>query len=90
MTNTTTITSKGQVTIPIRIRRALGLKPRDRVIFEFVDGVTTVRKADSVVDRVAGSVHWSGGKIDFRKVRREFEDSMATDVASSLIPDENA
>jgi len=30
---TTTITKKGQVTIPISVRKALGVKPRDRVVF---------------------------------------------------------
>ena len=29
----TRITSKGQVTVPVNIRRALGLKPRDRIAF---------------------------------------------------------
>ena len=28
------ITQRGQVTIPVEVRRLLGLKPRDRVAFE--------------------------------------------------------
>ena len=38
-----TITSKGQVTIPKRVRDALNLKPHDRVIF-VVDGDRAILK----------------------------------------------
>lgn len=34
MSNLTTITSKGQVTIPEDIRLLLGIKPGDKVVFE--------------------------------------------------------
>jgi len=81
---TTRLTSKGQVTIPVEVRRALGLKPRDRVAFSLEDGVATVRKAESVVDRLAGSIKWTGGPIDFKKLRREFEDSMAANVRHEM------
>ena len=33
MSYSTTLTSKGQVTIPVEIRRKLGLKPGERVLF---------------------------------------------------------
>ena len=32
---TTSISTKGQVTLPVGLRRKLGLKPRDRVLVEF-------------------------------------------------------
>lgn len=39
-----TITSKGQVTIPIEIRRSLGLKAQDRVTFTpMPDGTVLMR-----------------------------------------------
>lgn len=41
------ITSKGQVTIPRRIRDAFGLLPETEVEFVVVDGTVTLRKADS-------------------------------------------
>jgi antitoxin PrlF len=40
----TTITSKGQVTIPKAVRDALGLKPADRVEFVVEDGTARLRK----------------------------------------------
>ena len=80
----TRVTSKGQVTIPAEIRRALGIKPRDRVEFSLVDGAAKVVKAESVVDRLAGSIPWSGGPIDIKKLRREFEDAMARNVRREM------
>ena len=47
---TTTITSKGQVTIPKRVRDAAGLKPGKRVNVEFVDGKVVVSPAKKVRD----------------------------------------
>jgi antitoxin PrlF len=81
MRGITSITSKGQVTIPVEVRRALRLKPRDRVMFEVVDGVATVRKADSVVDQLAGSIPYEGPPLDLRKLREEFEDDMGRNAA---------
>jgi len=40
-----TITSKGQVTIPAEIRKAMGLKPGERVVFTQLDDGTTVFRA---------------------------------------------
>lgn len=44
------LTSKGQATIPVEVRRALKLSSGDRVAFEIANGKVTVRKAD-VLDR---------------------------------------
>jgi AbrB family looped-hinge helix DNA binding protein len=80
----TRVTSKGQVTIPVEIRRALGIKPRDRLAFTLVDGEARVVKAESVVDRLAGSIPWPGGPIDIKRLRREFEDAMARNVRREM------
>ena len=37
------ITSKGQITIPLKVRQALGVKEGDRVIFEKNGGEMTIR-----------------------------------------------
>jgi AbrB family looped-hinge helix DNA binding protein len=44
-TPTSTISSKGQVTVPIEVRQRLGLKQGDRVEFAFEDGRTVLRPA---------------------------------------------
>jgi AbrB family looped-hinge helix DNA binding protein len=52
---TTTLTTKGQVTIPKELRERLGLKPYDRIEFEF-DGNETLqlRKAGPSLEDVVG------------------------------------
>jgi len=40
---TSTISSKGQVTVPVDVRRRLGLKEGDRVEFAFVEGKAVLR-----------------------------------------------
>ena len=38
------ITSKGQVTIPVEVRRALGLDVGDTILFEKIDGDIVIKK----------------------------------------------
>ncbi len=49
---TATMTSKGQITIPVKIRKALGLKSGTRIEFyEIEDGVFALRpKTGSIMD----------------------------------------
>lgn len=42
------ITSKGQITVPRDIRRALGVRPGDRLLFEVEGGGVRVRPVRSV------------------------------------------
>ncbi len=76
------MTSKGQVTVPAALRKELGLQPGDRVEFVQENGTIRVRKAESIVMKLAGSVktppgqeHWTSDQI------REFmEIEIARDV----------
>jgi AbrB family looped-hinge helix DNA binding protein len=56
MKGITTITSKGQVTVPKEVRDQLGLKPADRVQFTVEDGVARMRKYALSIHEVAGTV----------------------------------
>lgn len=56
MARVTTLTSKGQVTVPKEIRDALGLKPRDKVEIFVKDGTAWLRKVDSSLDGVARGI----------------------------------
>jgi AbrB family looped-hinge helix DNA binding protein len=40
-----TLTSKGQITIPVDIRKAMGLAAHDRLVFHVLDDGTTVMRA---------------------------------------------
>ena len=56
MARITTLTSKGQVTIPKEIRDELGLKPSDKILFSLEDGHLTLRRAYPALEEVAGSI----------------------------------
>lgn len=42
----TSVTQKGQATIPVKVRTALNIKPGDQVVFEIMNGKITLRKAE--------------------------------------------
>ena len=58
MTGISTITSKGQATIPMSLRRLLDLQAGDKLYFEADQDKKTVKitKMSSWVDRLAGSL----------------------------------
>lgn len=60
MKQITTLTSKGQVTIPKEIRDELGLRPHDKIRFFIVDGKVGLEKAYPSLEDVAGSLPASG------------------------------
>jgi antitoxin PrlF len=47
MVKTSTISSKGQVTVPVEVRRRLGLKPGDRIAYVIKDGLTYIQPVRS-------------------------------------------
>jgi AbrB family looped-hinge helix DNA binding protein len=75
-----TITRKGQVTIPIEVRRLMGLKEGDRVSF-LVDenGVRLVARG-SVTERTAGMFHSKEPPLSAEELRRAAEVAIAEDV----------
>jgi len=54
---TTSVTSKGQVTIPKAIRDELGLRPFDKIRFTIEDGGVKLQKAYPSLEELAGSLH---------------------------------
>jgi antitoxin PrlF len=77
-TSTTTVTTKGQVTIPVEIRQLLGIKPKDRVRFDINgDGSVVVVAARSHVRASFGAVKSPSGLKDDKTLRREFEEGVA-------------
>ena len=75
-----TVTSKGQVTIPGELRRVLDIKPGDRVAFALVDGALQVWPAGSTAEATYGSVNPIRRPEDFRKLRQDFEEGMAEEA----------
>jgi AbrB family looped-hinge helix DNA binding protein len=65
------VTSKGQITIPVEVRRAMGLKPQDRVVFTLLpDGTTVMRAKTRALDKLVGSLKQKGSKkVAIRNMR---------------------
>ncbi|HEX5504580.1 MAG TPA: AbrB/MazE/SpoVT family DNA-binding domain-containing protein [Thermomicrobiales bacterium] len=74
------MTSKGQVTIPAEIRARLGLKPRDRVRFEVVDGAVLLRRAHSAILEGYGAVAPTQRPEDWAAVREAVEEAIADEA----------
>src|SRR5258708_3487168 len=69
-----TMTTKGQVTVPKPMREALGLKPGSKVVFEYAGaGRATIRGADKP------------RKSKFAKVRGSLKDQLSTDQIMALL-----
>ncbi len=85
---TTTVTSKGQVTIPMEIRRALDLKEGDRVAVEQHGEAVLLRRATSVAERTAGvlAAYRRPIPLSVEEERAAFEEAVAEEVAGSLEP----
>ncbi|HEY7034681.1 MAG TPA: AbrB/MazE/SpoVT family DNA-binding domain-containing protein [Thermomicrobiales bacterium] len=53
---TATMTSKGQVTVPVEVRRRLGLKASDKLTFTIVGDEMRVRSPRAALETVLGSI----------------------------------
>jgi len=78
------LTSKGQMTIPKEVRKALNLKPSDKVII-------TVEGREAVIKPLRGNILDIGGSIkisekekplDFHRVREEVKKRVAKKAAT--------
>jgi AbrB family looped-hinge helix DNA binding protein len=78
----TTVTEKGQITIPQEIRRIMGLHPRDKVRFEIEGEAVKIRRASSKLIQGFGAVTARTKPENYQKLRKEFEEGVAGEVAS--------
>lgn len=71
----TSVTKKGQVTIPVAVRRALHIKPKDRVEIRVEGDVATVKKVPDIGE-LQGSIsvpeHLKGA--DWKDIERKTHD----------------
>ncbi len=80
----TTLTEKGQVTIPQEIRRLLGLHPKDKVRFEVDGDVVRIKQASSKLLQAFGAVKPMQKAEHFQEIREKFEEELARDVVSEV------
>ncbi len=80
------VTQKGQVTIPVDLRRRLGINTPDHVdVFLGDDGDIHIRAKRSIVRELAGSVKPLPGRehVNYEEVRH----LMLEDVANDIVRD---
>ena len=75
-----TVTRKGQVTIPIEIRRLLGVKPKDQVAFVVEDNKVRLAKSGSVVARTAGAIKTRNSALSVEEEREAVEEAIAKEA----------
>lgn len=80
---TSTLTDKGQTTVPQEIREAMGASPRQRLVWEArKDGSAVVRLMPSVME-LAGSLKPA---VPFTSIREETEAATDGWITESLKP----
>ncbi|MGI8908049.1 MAG: AbrB/MazE/SpoVT family DNA-binding domain-containing protein [Candidatus Sumerlaeaceae bacterium] len=81
--NISRITSKGQTTIPLEIRRALGVSSHDSLIYELRDGEVVLRPLKGNLLEFRGSIRRAAGGVqDLAKVRQAVIRSVAKRAVS--------
>jgi AbrB family looped-hinge helix DNA binding protein len=82
----TTITRKGQVTIPIEIRRALDIKEGDLMTVHLNGDGVVMQRAEDVAERTAGifAKYVTGPALSPKEEREAFERAVAEEVVESM------
>jgi AbrB family looped-hinge helix DNA binding protein len=80
---TTIVTRKGQVTVPVEIRRELGIKEGDRVTFIVDDDGIRFKRGDSVVQRTAGAFKGYGPQLTAEQLREAAEQAIAEEATGA-------
>jgi antitoxin PrlF len=75
-----TVTTKGQVTIPIEIRRLLQVQPHDRIAFVVEDEQVRLVRSQSVVARTAGALKLNKPPLSAEELREVAEEAMAKEA----------
>jgi len=79
-----TITTKGQVTLPIEIRRLLDVRPHDKVAFIVDDGEIRVKACRSVVERTAGVFKSGLPPLSAKQERAAAEEAIAEEAVKRM------
>jgi AbrB family looped-hinge helix DNA binding protein len=77
---TSTMTSKGQVTIPAAIRRMLNLEPNATVAFEVKGGEVHIKPARLSLEAIYGAVKPLSTPEDFARIERIAGEERATQI----------
>jgi AbrB family looped-hinge helix DNA binding protein len=80
----TKVTRKGQITVPVAVRRALGLQEGDHVAVLLDGNQVKLERRQSVVARTAGILKTTRPASTPEQEQEEFERGVAEDVHREL------
>ena len=66
-----TVTQKGQVTIPLAVRKLLGIESRDRITFRVTEGRVELAPAQMTLEAAYGAVKPTSHPEDWTAVRTQ-------------------
>jgi AbrB family looped-hinge helix DNA binding protein len=78
------VTRKGQITIPVEIRRKLGIKEGDKVALRIEDDQVCLTRVEGVVDRTAGSLKPRQPVPPPERQRQISEEAIATETVERM------
>jgi AbrB family looped-hinge helix DNA binding protein len=81
---TTTVTERGQVTVPAEVRRLLGIKPRSKLTFRIEGDEVHLLPAAFTLASTFGSVKPINRPEDFEKMIREAKEEHAVRTMRKL------
>ncbi len=80
----TTVTQRGQVTIPAEVRRLLGLKPKDKVVFKIRRGEVRLTPVAFTLSSAYGSATPLTKPGTLEQISQAAKDEKVEDVVRSL------
>lgn len=78
------VTERGQVTIPAVVRKTLGIRPREKVIFVIEDGHVSLKKPRFTIETAYGSVTPLNRPEDWEARIREAKEERAAELIEKM------
>jgi AbrB family looped-hinge helix DNA binding protein len=80
----TTVTRKGQITLPVAIRKALGITRGDKVVLSLEDDEVRLKRTESVTAQTAGSLHSEQPALPADEEREAAEEAIAQESVQRM------
>ncbi|MBK9944477.1 MAG: AbrB/MazE/SpoVT family DNA-binding domain-containing protein [Kouleothrix sp.] len=81
MIGSTSLTRKGQITIPVKIRELLRLRQGDRIDFTMADNQVILQRSASVTTQTAGALSAHGSvNLQAEQLRENVEEAIADEA----------
>ena len=78
------LTNKGQTTIPKDIRKLLGLKPNDKILYLLEGKKVILRPLKGNILALKGSINVKKKPIDFKRLREDTKKKVARKIIKGM------